>query len=131
MELNQSVQLFNCKKTQVFLKGKVNLVQVAQSSDVFVQVETVVSQLDLIQSKKISVQVLKVVPTINVETCAGVKLYLSDAGLGAEIVHFCSEEIRIIQFEDENEREFAVCTHFVAKVVKGAVVNDVVEAQGE
>jgi hypothetical protein len=56
---------------------------------------------------------------------------LSDSALGAEVVHFCSDEIKVIQFEDENEKEFQVCTHFCFKIEKGKAVNGIVETQGE
>eukprot|EP00703_Trepomonas_sp_PC1_P003858 JAP92748.1 Adenylyl cyclase-associated protein [Trepomonas sp. PC1] len=131
VEINQSVQLFNCKNVQVFIKNKVNLVQIAQSKEIFVQLESCVSQTDIIQSQKITIQVLNTIPTFNIESSQQIKLYLSNNALSAEVVHFCSDDIKVIQFEDEDEKEFCICTHFLFKIENGKVKNEIVEAQGE
>ena len=131
-ETGQSVQLFGCKNVNLQIHGKVNMIQVMNCQSTAVILETSISQIDLINCKNINVQVSGTAPTFNIENTQEVKLFLSNETLEkSDVMLFRSDLVQIIQFEDEDEKDFAIPTHFVSKIRNGKLETHVVEVDGE
>ncbi|CAL6039921.1 Adenylyl_cyclase-associated protein [Hexamita inflata] len=130
-DLGQSVQVFNCKNLTLCVNNKSNMISITKCENCTIALDTNISQIDVIQCKKVSVQVKKVAPTFNIEASETIKLYLSNASLNAEILVFKSAEIVVVEFEDENEKKWAVPTHFVTKFVNGKMHTEVVDNGNE
>lgn len=86
----------------------------------------------MINCKNINVQVFKTAPTFNIENTQEVKLFLSDETLElSDVMLFRSDLVQIIQFEDDDEKEFTIPTHFVSKIKGGKLETQVVEVGSE
>ena len=94
--------------------------------------ETSISQIDIMQCAEINIQVTKTAPTFNIENSNEITLFLSNETLGvSDIMTYCSDTIKVVEFEDEDEKEYVVPTHFLSKVKNGKLEFEVVEAGGE
>lgn len=43
------------------------------------------------------------------------------AALSAEINMFCSKDVKVIDIDDENEKEYLLPTHFIYKIENGKI----------
>ena len=96
VEIGQSIQIFNCTQFNLTIKGKVNMMSIMKTQNSSVTMDQSINQVDIIHCKNINVQVLKSVPTFNIENTVGVKLFLSNTGLNAEIMMFLADTVKVI-----------------------------------
>ncbi|KAK6346818.1 hypothetical protein TWF696_006926 [Orbilia brochopaga] len=85
VEINHSVFLFRCKNTTIQVKGKLNAVSMNECEKTNVVLDTLVSSIDVIKSKKFAFQILGAVPTITVDQSDGGTLYVGKESLGIEV----------------------------------------------
>lgn len=85
-ELNQTVNIFNCKNSIVQIKGKINAVQMTNCTKTSVLVDTLVSSLEVTGSPSFAVQITGRAPTILLDSCDSGQIYLSDKSLDSEII---------------------------------------------
>lgn len=88
--------------------------------------EAIISELSVIKSKKVSVQVCKGLGMTNIENSQDIKLYLSNEALKTEILTMLTEQLTVIEFEDEEGHDHAIPMHFSSKWEKGAFTTNVV-----
>lgn len=85
-ELNQTVNIFNCKNSIVQIKGKINAVQMTNCTKTSILVDTLVSSLEVTGSPSFAVQITGRAPTILLDSCDSGQIYLSDKSLDSEII---------------------------------------------
>lgn len=103
------------------------MVSALKCDDSSLTVESVISQLNLLRCQKFTLRVTQSAQTISVENSGTVKIYLAAAAAGAEVNMFCSHEVKMIQAEEEEEREYLLPAHFVYKIENGRVAVKEVE----
>lgn len=85
-ELNQTVNVFNCKNCIIQVKGKINAVQMTNCIKTSIVVDTLVSSLEVTGSPSFTVQITGRAPTILLDACDSGQIYLSKTSLDSEIV---------------------------------------------
>ncbi|TKY90481.1 hypothetical protein EX895_000479 [Sporisorium graminicola] len=85
-ELNQTVNIFNCKNSIIQIKGKINAVQMTNCTKTSILVDTLVSSLEVTGSPSFAVQIMGRAPTILLDSCDSGQIYLSDKSLDSEII---------------------------------------------
>ncbi|SAM71154.1 probable adenylyl-cyclase-associated protein CAP [Ustilago bromivora] len=85
-EINQTVNIFNCKNSIVQIKGKINAVQMTNCTKTSILVDTLVSSLEVTGSPSFAVQITGRAPTILLDSCDSGQIYLSDKSLDSEII---------------------------------------------
>ncbi|PWZ02777.1 hypothetical protein BCV70DRAFT_197037 [Testicularia cyperi] len=106
-ELNQTVNVFNCKNCIIQIKGKVNAVQVSNCTKTSLLVDTLVSSLEVTRSPSFAVQITGRAPTILLDSCDSGQIYLAKTSLDSEIVAAKCSAINVsLPVEGGEEGEF-------------------------
>jgi len=136
VELNQSVYIYGCKNSTIQIKSKVATVAVDSCTKTGVCLESLISSLDLVNSKSVQVQILGKAPTISLDKVDSAMVYLSKDCLDIEILTSKCSAINILtpdSTEDGAEGDFVerpVPEQFLTKIVDGKVVTVPVEHSG-
>ncbi|KAF9968552.1 hypothetical protein BGZ70_002456 [Mortierella alpina] len=136
VELNQSVYIYGCKNSTIQIKSKVATVAVDSCTKTGVCLESLISSLDLVNSKSVQVQILGKAPTISLDKVDSAMVYLSKDCLDIEILTSKCSAVNILtpdSTEDGAEGDFVerpVPEQFLTKIVDGKVVTVPVEHSG-
>jgi adenylyl cyclase-associated protein len=104
VELKQTVYIFNCVNSCIQIKDKVNAVTIDKCQKSGIVLSSVVSTLDVINSKRLQVQVLGKTPTISIDKTDGVQLFLSKECLDVQL--FTSKTSEINMMIPNNSEDF-------------------------
>lgn len=85
-EIRHTVYIFNCTNCTVMIKGKVNAVSIDACKKTGVLIDNVVSTIDVVNGKSISVQITGKAPTMAVDKTDGLEVYLSKESLDLEVL---------------------------------------------
>ncbi|EAU88236.1 adenylyl cyclase-associated protein [Coprinopsis cinerea okayama7 len=134
VEINQSVNIFNCKQSTIIIKGKVNAVTIHNSSKTAVLVESVVSSVSVTASPSFTLQVTGTAPMIQVDSTDSGQIYLSNSSLNAEITTAKCSAINVslpVPGEEDGVFDEHPVPEMLRTVVKdGKLVTTVVEHVG-
>ncbi|KAF9320967.1 hypothetical protein BG003_004250, partial [Podila horticola] len=133
VELNQSVYIYGCKNSTIMVKSKVTTIAMDSCTKTGLCVESLISQLDLVNSKSIQVQVLGKAPTISLDKIDSCMVYLSKDCLDVEILTSKCSAINILTPDAADEGDYVerpVPEQFLTKIVEGKVVTTAVEHSG-
>uniref|UniRef100_H3AI51 Cyclase associated actin cytoskeleton regulatory protein 2 n=1 Tax=Latimeria chalumnae TaxID=7897 RepID=H3AI51_LATCH len=111
-ELKQVAYIFNCNRSTLQIKGKLNSIIVDNCKKLGLVFDNVVGIVEIINSRDIQLQVLGKVPTISINKTEGCHVYLSEESLKCEIVSAKSSEMNILIPQDDDYREFPVPEQF-------------------
>ncbi|KAF9439194.1 hypothetical protein BGZ76_009366 [Entomortierella beljakovae] len=136
VEINQSVYIFGCKNSTIQIKGKVTTVALDSCVKTGLCLESLISSLDVVNSKSIQAQILGKVPTVSLDKVDSCMVYLSKDCLDVEILTSKCSAINILTPEvtdDGDDGDFVerpVPEQFLTKVVNGKLVTSAVEHTG-
>ncbi len=128
--------IYGCKNSTIQIKSKVATVAVDSCTKTGVCLESLISSLDLVNSKSVQVQILGKAPTISLDKVDSAMVYLSKDCLDVEILTSKCSAINILtpdSTEDGAEGDFVerpVPEQFWTKIVDGKVVTVPVEHSG-
>ncbi|KAN0066028.1 suppressor of rasval19 [Thecaphora frezii] len=106
-ELNQTVNIFNCKNCTIQIRGKINAVQMANCQKTSILIDTLVSSLEITGSPSFVAQVTGSTPTILLDSNDSGQLYLSKTSLDTEIIAAKCSAINVnVPVEGGEEGEF-------------------------
>ncbi|XP_037374801.1 adenylyl cyclase-associated protein 2 isoform X2 [Talpa occidentalis] len=111
-ELKQVAYIFQCNKSTLQIKGKINSITIDNCKKFALVFDNVVGIVEVINSKDIQMQVMGRVPTISINKTEGCHIYLSEDALDCEIVSAKSSEMNILIPQDGDYREFPVPEQF-------------------
>ncbi|KAL3093637.1 hypothetical protein niasHT_026675 [Heterodera trifolii] len=112
-DIKQSVYVYRCENSVVQIKGKVNSVTVDSCKKTSVVFESLLSQVEVINSQSVEIQSLGALPTISIQKTDGCQVYLSKESLGAEIVTSKSSEMNVLVPKGDGDfTEFPVPEQF-------------------
>lgn len=95
-EIRHTVYIYNCTNSTVMIKGKVNAVSIDACKKTGVLIDNVVSTIDVINGKSISVQITGKAPTMAVDKTDGLQVYLSKDSLDLELLAAKSSSINFM-----------------------------------
>lgn len=111
-ELKQVAYIFNCNKSTLQMKGKINSIIIDNCKKFGLVFDNVVGIVEVINSKDIQMQVMGKVPTISINKTEGCHIYLSEDALDCAIVSAKSSEMNVLIPQDGDYREFPVPEQF-------------------
>ncbi|KAF9177470.1 hypothetical protein BGZ50_008746 [Haplosporangium sp. Z 11] len=136
VELNQSVYIYGCKNSTVQIKSKVTTIAVDSCTKVGLCLESLISSLDVVNSKSVQVQILGRAPTVSLDKVDSCMVYLSKECLDVEILTSKCSAVNILtpdSTEEGAEGDFVerpVPEQFLTKIVDGKVITTAVEHAG-
>ncbi|KAG5438856.1 hypothetical protein PCK2_000919, partial [Pneumocystis canis] len=86
LEINQSIQIFNCRTCTIYLKGKANTVYMDQTVNCGLMIDTLISGIEFTRCMSLTLQILDYTPTITLDQCDNCQIYLSPNCLNTEII---------------------------------------------
>ncbi|KAK3836036.1 MAG: adenylate cyclase associated N terminal-domain-containing protein [Linnemannia elongata] len=135
VELNQSVYIYGCKNSTIQIKSKVTTIAMDSCTKTGLCVDSLISSLDLVNSKSVQVQILGRAPTVSLDKVDSCMVYLSKECLDVEILTSKCSAVNILTpetTEDGNDDfvERPVPEQFLTKIVDGKVITTAVEHSG-
>lgn len=109
------ISIIDCKDQAFVFPGKVQAVLVDNCSKVQIQVEKVITGIEIVNSDKTSLYVQKSAPTISIDGCQGAHVYLWDEAKDSDIVTSKSSEMNCSVQVDDEFKESAIPEQFVSK----------------
>ncbi|KAL6775929.1 hypothetical protein ACKKBG_A19115 [Auxenochlorella protothecoides x Auxenochlorella symbiontica] len=137
-EPKHTVYVYGCRNSTIQVKGKVNAISLDKCSRVGLLFDRVVASVELINSSSVDVQCTGGVPTLAIDACDGVQLYLPRSSLDTDVTTAKSSGVNIIVLagdedggkEAEGPAEAAVPEQFVTRFRDGAWVTTPVSHSG-
>ncbi|KAI4525200.1 hypothetical protein K525DRAFT_290851 [Schizophyllum commune Loenen D] len=134
VQMNQTVNLFNCKKSTIVIKGKVNAVSLVNCEKTSILVDSVVSSISVTKSPNFAIQITGVCPTIQLDSTDVGQIYLSKDSLAVEITTAKCSSINVslpVEGEEEGVFEEQPVPEMLKTVVQGGkLVSSIVEHAG-
>jgi adenylyl cyclase-associated protein len=95
-EIRHTVYIYNCTNSTILIKGKVNAISVDACKKTGVLIDSVVSTIDIVNGKSISVQITGKAPTMAVDKTDGLQVYLSKDSIDLELLSAKSSAINFM-----------------------------------
>ncbi|KAF3903058.1 hypothetical protein ABW21_db0200322 [Orbilia brochopaga] len=133
VEINHSVFIFRCKGTTIQIKGKLNAVSMNECEKTNVVLDTLVSSIDVIKSKKFAFQILGAVPTITVDQSDGGTLYVGKESLNIEVYTSKTTAFNVYVPGEREEDDYVECPipEQIKSSIKGrGLLSEIVEHAG-
>ncbi|KAF3184078.1 hypothetical protein TWF751_000082 [Orbilia oligospora] len=133
VEINQTVSLYHCKNTTLQIKGKFNAIFMNECEKTNVVIDSLVSSIDVIKSKKFAFQIMGVVPAITVDECDSGTLYVSKESTEIEIYTSKTTAFNVYVPGETEEDDFVECPipEQIKSTIKGkGLVSEIVEHAG-
>ena len=123
----QQVYIFNCDEVSIQIKGaKLKSVILDSCTKVNVVFDTIISGCELVNSKKIAVQVDGICPVFSIDKTVGVTIWLSEATV--PITSFStsmSSEMNVSIPDGDDRKEYPIPEQFVHKMKNGSLASEV------
>jgi len=129
----QAVSITSCSGVTIDVPSKVNAVCMDGCEGVGLRLASVVSSVELVNGRKLGVEVTGTAPTVAVDGCRGVTLFLTPAAAaGTDVTTAQSSEVNIVLAAggDADPVELAVPEQFVSRLVGGKLVTTPVAHSG-
>jgi adenylyl cyclase-associated protein len=123
----QQVYIFNCDEMTVQIKGaKLKSVIIDTCSKVNVLFDTLISGCEIVNSKKVAIQVDGVCPVFSIDKTIGVTLWMSEATAAvSSCVVSMSSEMNVSIPDGDDRKEMPIPEQFVHRVLNGVVKSEV------
>lgn len=95
-EPKQAIYIYKCDNTVVKINGKINSIAIDSCHKTGVVFQDAISSCEAVNSNNIEIQVLKNVPSVTIDKCSGVQVYLSKDSLNTEIVTSKSDTMNVL-----------------------------------
>lgn len=95
-EPKQAIYIYKCDGCVIKINGKVNGIAVDSCHKTGIVFQDAISQVEAVNSTGIEIQVIKSVPSITLDKCQAVQIYLSASSLHTEIVTSKSDTMNIL-----------------------------------
>ncbi|KAH3679391.1 hypothetical protein WICMUC_001011 [Wickerhamomyces mucosus] len=129
-EISQSIFIADSKNATIQIKGKANAVSISSTTRVGLVVESLVSGVDVINSKKFGIQILDIVPTISIDKSDEGSVYLSEKSLATEIYTSSTTALNINIPQDDDFKEVSIPEQFKHTFASGKLQSEIVEHAG-
>ncbi|KAJ2838691.1 F-actin-capping protein subunit beta [Coemansia erecta] len=133
----QTVYMYNCTNTTLIISGKLNSVAIDNCQKCGIVFDSLVSQCEIVNSKRVQVQARETVPSILVDRTDGAHLFLSEAARDAtQITTAKASEVNVsfpfetANPEDDDTVEQPVPEQLQTVVKNGKLVTTVLEHTG-
>ncbi|KAG0196891.1 F-actin-capping protein subunit beta [Mortierella sp. NVP41] len=130
-ELSQSVYIFNCYNSTIQIKSKVTTVAMDSCNKTGVCVESLITSLDVVNSKSVQLQILGTAPTVSLDKVDSCIVYLSKESMETTgILTIKSSGVNVLTPDEGTDSEYVerpVPEQLFTRMVEGKMVTSVVE----
>jgi adenylyl cyclase-associated protein len=130
----QSVYLYKCNDVVVRVKGKLNSVAVDGCTKASVVFDSIISTVEVVNSKRVQLQANGALPNVTVDKTEGVTLFIqTEEGKKVELVTSASTDVNIVtpgKTEDDDPKEHPIAHQFVSTFQGDKIVTKPVEHVG-
>ncbi len=118
------VALYKCDNVVLTIKGKVNSISIDNCVNTSVIFDSAISSVEVVNSKKTQIQVNQSVPTMSIDKCTTVNIFLSKDSLDTAIVTSLSSEMNVYVPNGDETAELPIPDQFttVYDKTKGKLV---------
>jgi len=95
-EPKQAVYIYRSDNAVVRINGKVNSIAIDGCNKTGIVFQDAISSVEAVNSNSIEIQVVKNVPSITIDKCSGVQIYLSKDSLHTEVVTSKSDQMNVL-----------------------------------
>lgn len=122
----QQVYLYNCEDLTVVVQGKFKSLAIDTCKNVSVVYDTLISGTEVVNCKKIQLQVNGVCPVFTVDKTHGILVWLSKESLAVSSFATAQSSEMNVSFPDgEDQKELPIPEQFVHKLEGGVVKSEV------
>jgi len=122
----QQVYLYNCEGITVKVNGKFKNLILDKCTGCNVVYDTLISGTEIVNCKKIQLQVMDVCPVFTIDKTNNLVVYLSEQSKGVStFTTSLSSEMNVSFPDGEDIKEMPIPEQFVHKIDKGAVTSEV------
>lgn len=131
-ELSQSVFIADSTNSTIQIKGKVNAISLSSTTKVALVLDSAISGISIINSKKFGIQIIDKIPQISIDKSDEGQIYLSKTSLETEIytTSTTSLNVNIPDEEIDDFKEVNIPEQFKFTFKEGKLVSEVVEHAG-
>ncbi|KAH3680014.1 hypothetical protein WICPIJ_008447 [Wickerhamomyces pijperi] len=131
VELSQSIFIADCKNATIQVKGKANAISISNTFKLALVVESLVSGVDIVNSKKFGIQVLQSIPMLSCDRCDEGQVYLSEESLTTEVYTSSTTALNVnLPQTDGDFKECGVPEQLKHTFVGGVLKSEIVEHAG-
>eukprot|EP00523_Entomoneis_sp_CCMP467_P019916 CAMPEP_0168863096 /NCGR_PEP_ID=MMETSP0727-20121128/18776_1 /TAXON_ID=265536 /ORGANISM="Amphiprora sp., Strain CCMP467" /LENGTH=511 /DNA_ID=CAMNT_0008918159 /DNA_START=6 /DNA_END=1541 /DNA_ORIENTATION=- len=122
----QQVYLYNCEGITVKVTGKFKSLVIDTCVKTAVVYDTLISSAEMVNCKRLQLQVLGICPVFTVDKTAGLVVYLSKESVSvSEFTTSLSSEMNVSYPDGEDHKEIPIPEQFVHKVGNGSMTSEV------
>lgn len=122
----QQVYLYNCDGVTVQVKGKFKSLVIDTCTKCAVIYDTLISGTEMVNCKKIQIQVNGICPVFTIDKTIGLTVYLSAESIPiSSFTTSLSSEMNVSYPEGDEQKEVPIPEQFVHKVGKGSMTSEV------
>jgi len=130
----QSVYIYKCTDSVITIKGKTSSIALDSCTKTAIVFDDVIATAEIVNCKRVQVQVNGAVPNISVDKTEGLTIYVqSDAGRKVEVVTSASVDVNVVtpgKTENDDPKEQPIPHQFVTVFQGDKLVTKPVEHVG-
>ncbi|CRH03092.1 cyclase-associated protein, putative [Plasmodium relictum] len=120
VEFNNAVNIFDCENTTfVIEKDKFKSLQIQKCVKCNIVLNNLISSIEIIDSKKIKIQVLGKCSSITIDKCIGIDIYLSKENNETEFTTALSAEMNVHLENEDDWKEITIPEQFQHQLENG------------
>lgn len=122
----QQVYIYNCEGVQVKINGKFKSIAVDSCEQCSVAFENLISSTEVVNSKKIKLQVTGICPVFTIDKTVNLLIWLSEESKNiSTFTTSLSSELNVSFPDGEDMKELPIPEQFVHKLQNGSLSSDV------
>ena len=124
--------MIKCQDTTLVVDGKCKSVMVEGCTNVKIVVTSVLTNIEVMNSKKVNVTVQDYIPQLNLERSQGIQVYLFPSAKGCKIHSTCSQQM-VVNYpkegagEDDEWLDIAIPETYVTSIRNDRLVSKALE----
>jgi adenylyl cyclase-associated protein len=122
----QQVYIYNCEGIQVKINGKFKSIALDSCEQCSVVLENLISSTEIVNSKKIKLQVTGVCPVFTIDKTVNCLIWLSEESKSiSTFTTSLSSELNVSFPDGEDQKEIPIPEQFVHRLQNGSLSSDV------
>jgi len=126
----QTIYIYKCADSLIRVHGKVKHVAIDGCIKTGVIFEEAIAACEAVNCTSLQIQVVEKVPSVAIDKCTGVQIFLSKSSLKAEIIVSKSSEMNLVIPKGDDTVELPIPEQYISRVIGGKLVTEIVAHTG-
>jgi len=126
----QTVYIYKCANSLIRVHGKVKHIAIDGCVNTGVIFEEAIAACEAVNCTSLQIQVIEKVPSVSVDKCTGVQIFLSKTSVNAEIITSKSSEMNLVIPKSDDTVELPIPEQYISKIKDGKLVTEIVAHTG-